>query len=233
MLAVPGIDLTGGRCSCSAILACSAMSSIRFRCILRYRAAATLALMIYEVRNTFGDLHAYVLPVKPGQISIAGIRQHHDKLFYVSPFIDMAMRYHFRVSPPGQNVTLRILETDRKGPPARRDLQRPPPRLDHASAAVVGLLAAARHPENHGGDPLGGVEALAQGARLVPRPNAATANAASNTGLAIDQRPEYTAAALTAAAREPGRSAGKRSGSVRVEIGSTASAELGHRATSF
>ena len=40
-----------------------------------FRADGALALMIYEVRNTFGDIHAYVLPVKPGEISIAGIRQ--------------------------------------------------------------------------------------------------------------------------------------------------------------
>ena len=72
--------------------------------------------MIYEVRNTFGDIHAYVLPVQPGEISDAGIRQQQDKLFYVSPFIEMAMRYHFRVPPPGTTVKLRILETDRDGP---------------------------------------------------------------------------------------------------------------------
>ena len=62
------------------------------------------------------NIHAYVLPVKPGEVSDAGIRQQQDKLFYVSPFIEMAMRYHFRVSPPGENVKLRILETDREGP---------------------------------------------------------------------------------------------------------------------
>ena len=72
--------------------------------------------MIYEVRNTFGDIHAYVLPVKPGQVSEAGLRQVQDKLLYVSPFIEMAMRYHFRVSLPGRNVKLRILETDPTGP---------------------------------------------------------------------------------------------------------------------
>jgi DUF1365 family protein len=57
-----------------------------------------------------------VLPVQPREISAAGIRQQQDKLFYVSPFIEMAMRYHFRVSPPGHSVKLRILETDSEGP---------------------------------------------------------------------------------------------------------------------
>jgi hypothetical protein len=81
-----------------------------------YRADGELALIIYEVRNTFGDIHPYVLPVRPGELSPAGLRQQQDKLFYVSPFVEMAMRYHFRVSPPGDNVRLRILETDREGP---------------------------------------------------------------------------------------------------------------------
>jgi uncharacterized protein len=79
-------------------------------------ADGTLAMMIYEVRNTFGDIHPYVLAVKPEQISPAGIRQEQDKLFYVSPFIGMTMRYRFRISPPGEDVKLRILETDRDGP---------------------------------------------------------------------------------------------------------------------
>jgi DUF1365 family protein len=68
------------------------------------------------VRNTFGGIHAYVLPVKSGDLSAAGIRQTQEKRFHVSPFIEMAMRYHFRVTPPKDCVRLRILETDSEGP---------------------------------------------------------------------------------------------------------------------
>lgn len=81
-----------------------------------HRSDGTLALMIYEVRNTFGEINPYVLPVRPGELTEAGLRQAQDKTFYVSPFIDMAMRYHFRVRPPGGNVRLRILETGVDGP---------------------------------------------------------------------------------------------------------------------
>lgn len=81
-----------------------------------HRADGTLALLIYEVRNTFGDIHAYVLPVRESEVSKAGVRQAQDKLFYVSPFVEMTMRYHFRIAPPGEEVKLRILETDREGP---------------------------------------------------------------------------------------------------------------------
>ena len=111
-----GIDLTGGR----VLLLCyPRLLGYTFNPLsvyFCYRADGELALLIYEVRNTFGDIHPYVLPVQSGEISDAGVRQQQDKLFYVSPFIEMAMRYHFRVSPPGERVQLRILETDREGP---------------------------------------------------------------------------------------------------------------------
>src|ERR1700722_3834395 len=75
-----GIDLTGGR----VLLLCyPRLLGYTFNPLsvyFCYRADGQPALIIYEVRNTLGDIHAYVLPVKPGQISIAGVRQHHDKL---------------------------------------------------------------------------------------------------------------------------------------------------------
>lgn len=75
-----------------------------------------LSAMIYEVRNTFGERHTYVCPVGPDDVSNAGIRQQCDKLFHVSPFIPMAMRYQFRMLPPGEEIRWRILETDKDGP---------------------------------------------------------------------------------------------------------------------
>src|SRR6266852_589265 len=111
-----GIDLTGGR----VLLLCyPRLLGYTFNPLsvyFCYHASGELALLIYEVRNTFGELHAYVLPVNDGEISDAGLRQSQEKLFYVSPFIEMAMRYHFRVLPPGDSIRLRILETDRDGP---------------------------------------------------------------------------------------------------------------------
>jgi DUF1365 family protein len=71
--------------------------------------------MIYEVRNTFGGRHRYVLRVD-GEGDGQGLRQEVDKIFHVSPFVDMAMRYRFRMLPPGEAVRWRILETDREGP---------------------------------------------------------------------------------------------------------------------
>jgi hypothetical protein len=75
-----------------------------------------LLALVYEVRNTFGGLHTYVAPVRPGQSSDAGIRQDQRKEFYVSPFISMDQHYHFRMLPPGETVRVRILEKDPSGP---------------------------------------------------------------------------------------------------------------------
>ncbi len=196
-----GIDLTGGR----VLLLCyPRLLGYTFNPLSVYfchRADGGLALMIYEVRNTFGDIHAYVLPVKPAQISDAGIRQQHDKLFYVSPFIDMAMRYYFRVMPPAEGVKLRILETDRAGPllaatfnGRRRALTTPALLWSVFSLPLVTLkITAAIHWE--------ALRLWLKGARLVPRPNAAAANAAANSSLAINECTDYTGAALTAAPR--------------------------------
>jgi uncharacterized protein len=81
-----------------------------------YSSDGALTGVVYEVRNTFGDMHAYVAPVRDGELTEAGLRQERDKLFHVSPFMDMPMRYHFRIRPPGDEVAIRILETDGEGP---------------------------------------------------------------------------------------------------------------------
>jgi uncharacterized protein len=81
-----------------------------------YDAGDQLTGIIYEVRNTFGDMHTYVCPLRAGELSEAGLRQTRAKLFYVSPFMDMPMTYHFRLRPPGDEIAVRILETDTAGP---------------------------------------------------------------------------------------------------------------------
>jgi DUF1365 family protein len=161
-----------------------------------HRAEGELALIIYEVRNTFGDIHAYVLPVKPGEISAAGVRQQQEKLFYVSPFIELEMRYHFRISPPGARVKLRILETDREGPllaatfsGRRRSLTTAALLRSLFSLPLVTVkIVAAIHWE--------ALRLWLRGARLVPRSNSAAANIA-NTDLATDKPGDYTASAST------------------------------------
>ncbi|MXN64295.1 DUF1365 family protein [Stappia sp. GBMRC 2046] len=81
-----------------------------------YSAEGHLTALIYEVRNTFGDIHSYVEPVRPGQSGPEGVRQACDKSFFVSPFIEMKQRYRFRILPPGRSIRVRIMESDAEGP---------------------------------------------------------------------------------------------------------------------
>ena len=81
-----------------------------------YDESDALIAAIYEVRNTFGERHTYVALVEPGQLSEAGLRQERNKCFYVSPYMDLAQRYFFRLLPPGETLALRILEKDDSGP---------------------------------------------------------------------------------------------------------------------
>jgi uncharacterized protein len=81
-----------------------------------YDAGNQLIGVIYEVRNTFGEMHTYVAPVLENELNEAGLRQERAKLFYVSPFMDMPMTYHFRLKPPTDVCAIRILEHDQNGP---------------------------------------------------------------------------------------------------------------------
>jgi DUF1365 family protein len=192
-----GIDLSGGR----VLLLCyPRLLGYTFNPLsvyFCYRADGRLALVIYEVRNTFGEIHPYVLPVMPDQISDAGVRQSQEKLFYVSPFIEMTMRYHFRVSPPQECVRLRILETDCEGPllaatfnGRRRALNTVELlRAFFALPLVTLKIAAAIHWE--------ALRLWVKGARLVPRPNAA-----HNPRLAAAKTNDYTSPALSARGKE-------------------------------
>jgi DUF1365 family protein len=192
-----GIDLTGGR----VLLLCyPRLLGYTFNPLsvyFCYRADGELALLIYEVRNTLGDIHPYVLPVTSGEISEAGVRQQQDKLFYVSPFIEMAMRYHFRVLPPGERVQLRILETDHEGPVLaatfnghRRTLgTRELLRAFFCLPLVTMKIMTAIYWE--------ALRLWLKGARLAPRKDSTR-----NTGLATGKGNDYTSAALSARAKD-------------------------------
>jgi uncharacterized protein len=71
-------------------------------------ADGTLAATIYEVHNTFGERHSYVLK--------AGQAQECDKAFYVSPFLSLDCRYNFRITPPGEDVLIAIRESEGGAP---------------------------------------------------------------------------------------------------------------------
>lgn len=78
-----------------------------------YRADCSLAAILYEVHNTFRERHSYLIPVERDTGPV--IDQQCAKVFYVSPFMDMNLRYTFRVAPPGERVSIAIDTSDQDG----------------------------------------------------------------------------------------------------------------------
>ncbi len=78
-----------------------------------YRRDGSLLALLYEVNNTFGQRHSYLIPA--GDMVEGAIHQHCDKAFYVSPFMAMGMSYDFRVVPPGETVTVVVHGNDATG----------------------------------------------------------------------------------------------------------------------
>ena len=67
-----------------------------------------LRAVIYEVNNTHGERHSYVMAVTGDQ---EPIRHACDKVFFVSPFLPMDCRYRFHLNRPGEQLRLFIHET--------------------------------------------------------------------------------------------------------------------------
>lgn len=71
-----------------------------------------LRAVVYEVNNTFGERHSYVLAV--GE-EAEPVRQSCCKTFYVSPFLPMGLRYDFTLSPPDAGVKVQVAAHDGEG----------------------------------------------------------------------------------------------------------------------
>jgi len=74
-----------------------------------HRPDGALQALLYEVNNTFGERHSYLIEVDPAQGDTATIRQQCDKGFHVSPFMALDMRYRFHIDAPrDDSASLRI-----------------------------------------------------------------------------------------------------------------------------
>lgn len=81
-----------------------------------HRRDGSLATLIYEVTNTFKERHSYVIPVPQDQERADEIRQSCEKCFYVSPFMDLDMRYDFTVEPPMEGTKVVVAGSNGDGP---------------------------------------------------------------------------------------------------------------------
>jgi DUF1365 family protein len=74
-----------------------------------------LRAILYEVSNTFGERHGYLVPIGPGDVEGNGrarrVRSVFDKRLYVSPFIDMAATYDVSTRLPDERISIVMRET--------------------------------------------------------------------------------------------------------------------------
>lgn len=78
-----------------------------------------LAAVLYEVHNTFGQRHSYLIEVDTADREREKIVQDCDKNFYVSPFLGLAMHYRFNVTVPADDrpgLAVGITASDADGP---------------------------------------------------------------------------------------------------------------------
>jgi hypothetical protein len=90
-----------------------------------------LQAVLYEVNNTFGQRHSYLIPVREDQRHGGPVAQQCGKHFHVSPLLELDMRYDFRVEPPDAarpGLGIGITVSDAEGPVlvARFDAARRP-----------------------------------------------------------------------------------------------------------
>jgi hypothetical protein len=76
-----------------------------------HRADGALSAILYEVNNTFGERHSYLIPAEDAPV----VKQACDKGFYVSPFMDMDLKYAFRVRSPAEQVQVLVDVDDAEG----------------------------------------------------------------------------------------------------------------------
>ena len=69
-----------------------------------HRADGSLAAILYEVRNTFGEQHSYLAAT--AKTGASPVRQTAPKRFFVSPFMDMDLVYDFEILPPGDEIAV-------------------------------------------------------------------------------------------------------------------------------
>ncbi len=78
-----------------------------------HRSDGTLAAVLAEVNNTFGERHCYLLA---GAGLAFGREQAADKVFHVSPFCAPRGQYRFRFMRSADRIVARIAHDDEDGP---------------------------------------------------------------------------------------------------------------------
>ena len=105
-LAAAGLDLGGGAISLLSLPRILGHAFNPLSIYYCHHADGRLGALLYEVNNTFGQRHSYLIPVDEQESRT--VVQSCDKAFYVSPFLDMDLRYDFRVAKPDEQLSVAV-----------------------------------------------------------------------------------------------------------------------------
>jgi DUF1365 family protein len=110
-----GVDLEGGAIR---ILCLPRMFGYGFNPIsvwFCHGPTGDLRAICYEVSNTFGEWHDYLVPVRADDVTANGrgtaVRTSFTKELFVSPFIDMDATYDFTTRVPDERVSVVVRES--------------------------------------------------------------------------------------------------------------------------
>jgi uncharacterized protein len=98
----------------------------------------SLRAIVYEVNNTFGERHSYLIEVDEAQRESPLIEQRSGKRLYVSPFLGMALQYRFRIEPPRERLSIGVSVHERGDSVGEDDRH-------HEGAAVLNARLDAAH----------------------------------------------------------------------------------------
>lgn len=114
LLARHGVNLQGGRIE---LLCFPRVLGFVFNPLslwFCYGSDGSLHAVIYEVRNTFGEKHHYLVHETDGTALQSGSWHAADKAFHVSPFLGMNMQYRFLITPPAERLRVLIDEYEQQ-----------------------------------------------------------------------------------------------------------------------
>ncbi|MDF1750573.1 MAG: DUF1365 domain-containing protein [Alphaproteobacteria bacterium] len=140
-----------------------------------YDSDSVLRAVLYEVSNTFGESHGYLIPVDPDQATGPAIHQETAKVFHVSPFIEMDCQYRFSLTPLGEQVSILINQSDSAGDPilVARHMARGVPLTDKSLMGAI-LRFPLMTAKVIGGIHWEALKLWMKGAKYYPKPPAPT-----------------------------------------------------------
>lgn len=106
-----GLDVTGGRILIHGFPRILGIGFSPLTTWFCYDGAGALRAVHYEVHNTFGERHGYLALLDDiGTEAGRTLTHRAEKLFHVSPFLDISGLYRFALRPPDETYSLLIRE---------------------------------------------------------------------------------------------------------------------------